>query len=180
MTTTDHAQPKTPRRVLIVDDSPDVADSLALLLSIIGATVRVAYSGAGGLAACAEFAPELVLLDISMPDMDGFETARRMRALPAGKNAVLVALSGRGEEETRSRVESAGFDRHLSKPADLGELEFCSPPLRDDRRTGSAPQSILPGARDPGSAHASVRRLSSVCCGHHRRRHGLQEEIAEA
>ncbi len=109
--------------MLIIDDLPDVADSLALLLNMIGATVRVAYSGAAGLAACAEFAPELVFLDISMPRMDGFETARRMRELPTGKNTVLVALTGRGEEETRSRAEQAGFDRHLTKPADLDELE---------------------------------------------------------
>jgi CheY-like chemotaxis protein len=83
----------------------------------------VAYSGAEGLATCAEFAPELVFLDIGMPGMDGFETARRMRELPAGRKVTLVALTGWGEEETRRRAKEAGFDRHLTKPADVGELE---------------------------------------------------------
>jgi PAS domain S-box-containing protein len=123
MKPTNHAQPRAPRRVLIVDDSPDVADSLALLLKIFGAEVRVAHSGAEGLAACADFTPELVFLDIGMPVMDGFETARRMRALPAARKATLVALTGRGEEETRRRVKEAGFDRHVTKPADLDELQ---------------------------------------------------------
>ena len=111
------------RRVLIVDDAPDVGDSLALLLKTLGANVRVARSGAEGVATCAEFAPEVVFLDIGMPGMDGFETARRIRALPAGSKAMLVALTGWGEEETRRRVKEAGFDRHLTKPADLAEVE---------------------------------------------------------
>jgi CheY-like chemotaxis protein len=130
MTTTSQTHPKTQRRVLIVDDSPDVADSLALLLKTFGADVRVAHSGAEGLAACAEFAPELVFLDISMPVMDGLETARRMRELPTARTATLVALTGRGEEETRRRVKQAGFDRHVTKPADIDELESLldSPP----------------------------------------------------
>lgn len=123
MTMTNHRQPKTPRRVLIVDDTPDVADSLGLLLDIIGATVRVAYSGSEGLTACAEFAPEVIFLDIGMPGMDGFETAQRLRKLPTGKKALLVALTGRGEEEMRKLAAQAGFDRHLTKPADLCELE---------------------------------------------------------
>lgn len=112
-----------PRRVLVVDDTQDVADSLAQLLEILGARVRVAYSGAHALAACAEFEPELVFLDIGMPQMDGFETARRMRKLPAGRDLALIALTGWGEEETRRRAKDAGFDRHLRKPADLRELE---------------------------------------------------------
>ena len=124
------ARARAPRHVLIVDDVPDVADSLALLLETLGANVRVARSGAEGLALFGEFAPELVLLDIGMPGMDGFETARRMRELPTGRKATLVALTGWGEEETRKRVKEAGFNRHITKPADLGELEAlldCGP-----------------------------------------------------
>lgn len=113
----------TTRRVLVVDDTPDVADSLALLIETLGAEVRVAYSGAQGLAICAEFEPELAFLDLGMPEMDGFETARRLRELPAGRDATLVALTGWGEEETRRRVNNAGFDRHLTKPADAEEIE---------------------------------------------------------
>jgi len=123
VTTTSQTQQKPRRRVLIVDDSPDVADSLALLLKTFGADVRVAHSGAEGLAACADFTPELVFLDIGMPVMDGFETARRLRALPKAGKATLVALTGRGEEETRRRVTEAGFDQHVTKPADLDEIQ---------------------------------------------------------
>ncbi len=108
--------------MLVVDDSPDVADSLALLLKTFGADVRVARSGGEGLAISAEFAPELIFLDIGMPGMDGFETARRLRELPATRRATLVALTGRGEPDLRRRAQQAGFDRHLTKPADLDEL----------------------------------------------------------
>ncbi len=111
------------RRVLIVDDTPEVADSFAMLLETLGVQVRVAYSGAQGLAASSEFEPELVFLDIGMPGMDGFETARRMRDQPAGRKAVLVALTGWGEDEMRRRVQEAGFNRHLTKPASMGDLE---------------------------------------------------------
>ncbi len=110
------------RRVLVVDDTPDVADSLALLMKTLGVDVRVAYSGARGLASLAEFKPEIVFLDIGMPGMDGFETARRMREHPQGRDVALVALTGWGEEETRRRVEASGFDRHLIKPAQIDDL----------------------------------------------------------
>jgi PAS domain S-box-containing protein len=111
------------RRALVVDDKQDVADSLAFLLKTLGAKVRIAYSGAQALAACAEFAPEIVFLDIGMPEMDGFETARRMREQSPGKKAVLVALTGWGEQQMRRRINEAGFDQHLTKPADIGEIE---------------------------------------------------------
>lgn len=111
------------RRVLVVDDKRDAADSLTLLLKAMGAKVRVAYSGTQALAACAEFEPELVFLDIGMPEMDGFETARRLREQSAGRGAALVALTGWGEAEMRRRIKEAGFDGHLTKPADASELE---------------------------------------------------------
>ncbi|HEY8160756.1 MAG TPA: PAS domain S-box protein [Methylocystis sp.] len=114
---------RSARRVLVIDDARDVGDSLALLLAMLGAEVRIAYSGAEGLAVCAEFEPELILLDIGMPEMDGFETARRLREQGAGRKAMLVALTGWGEEETRRRVYEAGFDRHLTKPANLERIE---------------------------------------------------------
>ena len=114
---------RSTRRVLIVDDTRDVADSFALLLETLGAEVRVAYSGTQGLATCDEFEPELIFLDIGMPQMDGFETARRLRLQQSGRKATLVALTGWGEEDMRRRVKEAGFDRHLTKPADLEQVE---------------------------------------------------------
>ena len=111
------------RRVLVVDDTQDVADSLALLLEMLGAQVRIAYSGPQALAACAEFEPELVFLDLSMPQMDGFETARHLRASPSGRATSLIALTGWGEKDTCRRAEEAGFDRHLTKPAAISELK---------------------------------------------------------
>ncbi len=111
------------RRVLIVDDTREVADSFAILLETLGMEARVAYSGAQGLAASSEFEPELVFLDIGMPGMDGFETARRMRDQPAGRKAVLVALTGWGQDEMLKRVKEAGFNRHLTKPASMADLE---------------------------------------------------------
>jgi PAS domain S-box-containing protein len=111
------------RRVLVVDDTRDVADSLAILLENLGATVRVAYSGADAIGACSEFKPEFIFLDIGMPEMDGFETARRLRDLPSGRSSMLIALTGWGEEAMRRRAAKAGFDHHLTKPADVAELE---------------------------------------------------------
>lgn len=111
------------RRVLVIDDLCEVAEALAFLLKVLGAEVRVAHSGAEGLAICAEFEPELVFLDLSMSEMDGFETARRMRKFDAGRRSKLVALTGFGEERTRERTLEAGFDDHLPKPARLGQIE---------------------------------------------------------
>lgn len=110
------------RRVLVIDDDRDVADSFVLLLETLGATVRVAYSGAMGLTALAAFNPELVFLDLGMPGMDGYETARRIRAAPEGRDVKLVALTGWGQDQIRARARAAGFDRELTKPAGLEAL----------------------------------------------------------
>ena len=115
--------PAPSRRVLIVDDTREVADSFAILLETLGVETRVAYSGAQGLAASSEFEPDLVFLDIGMPGMDGFETARRMRDQPTGRKAVLVALTGWGQDEMLRRVKEAGFNWHLTKPASMADLE---------------------------------------------------------
>ena len=117
------ARLETAPRVLVVDDMPQVAEALAFLLKVLGATVRVAHSGEQGLEMCAEFEPELVLLDLSMPKMDGLETAHRMKELPAGRRARLVAVTGFGEEQARAKTKEAGFESHLVKPARLKELE---------------------------------------------------------
>jgi two-component system CheB/CheR fusion protein len=124
------------RRVLVVDDNHDAADSLAMLLRLAEQDVRVAYDGSTSLAHAQEFQPELVFLDIGMPGMDGYEVARRLRQQPGLENAVLVAVTGWGQEEDRRRSLEAGFDGHIVKPAEPRNLRefFAHPKLR--RRTG--------------------------------------------
>jgi CheY-like chemotaxis protein len=109
-------------RVLVVDDNLDAADSLALLLRVEGHEVEVCHDGGEALATIAQFQPEVVLLDIGLPGMDGYEVARRLRNHPATESAMLVALTGYGQEEDIRRSRDAGFDHHFVKPADLGAL----------------------------------------------------------
>ncbi|QOY93291.1 PAS domain-containing protein [Massilia sp. UMI-21] len=111
-----------PVRVLLVDDNADAAQMLATLLEAHGHAVSVEYDGTGGLARALRERPEVMLLDIGLPDMDGHELARRLRASPDTANALLIALTGYGQSEDRERARQAGFDHHLVKPADLSEL----------------------------------------------------------
>jgi CheY-like chemotaxis protein len=111
------------RRVLVVDDNPDAADSLALLLRLAGQDVRTAYDGHRALLQAREFLPDLVLLDIGMPGMDGYEVARRLRSEARLQGARVVAVTGWGQEEDRRRSTEAGFDHHLVKPVDSMALE---------------------------------------------------------
>jgi len=105
-----------PRRVLVVDDNADAADTLAMVLSLRGYVVRVARDGPAALDAVREFHPELVLLDIGLPGMDGYAVARALRARPGAGRLRLVALTGYGRDEDRRRSAEAGFDDHLVKP----------------------------------------------------------------
>jgi len=103
--------------VLVVDDNADAAEGLAMLLSAMGNRVQICHSGAEALAAVARERPQVVLLDLGMDDMDGFETARRLRAADdAERPMLLAAVSGYGDNRTRERARAAGFDRHLTKP----------------------------------------------------------------
>jgi CheY-like chemotaxis protein/two-component sensor histidine kinase len=111
------------RRVLVVDDNRDAADSLGVLLGLLGADVRVVYGGVAALEAVETYHPSAVLLDIGMPGMDGHEVARRIRRRPDCRDVTLIALTGWGREDDRRRSELAGFDHHLVKPADAGVLE---------------------------------------------------------
>ena len=108
--------PAHPRRVLIVDDNQDAAEMLALMMEAWGQTTRVAHDGLAALQAGAEFHPEVVLLDIGLPGLDGYETARRMRAADWGRHATLVAVTGWGRDSDIARTQDAGFDHHLVKP----------------------------------------------------------------
>lgn len=121
------------RRILVVDDVRDLADSLAMVLETSGAVVRVAYDGPAALELFAAFEPDAVLMDLGMPEMDGYETARRLRRLPGGENVMLVALTGWGQDEDRRRAEEAGFDKHLVKPVDVEALESLLAELRSWR-----------------------------------------------
>jgi CheY-like chemotaxis protein len=107
------------RRILVVDDNPDIADSLAMLLRLEGNEVEIAYSARGTFEAVQRMKPEAVFLDIGLPQMDGYEIARRLRADPAAKRLHLIALTGYGQERDRERAREAGFDTHLVKPADI-------------------------------------------------------------
>lgn len=111
------------RRVLVVDDNRDAAESLAMLLEISGYEVRVAYDGMQALEELERFHPDVVLLDIGMPGLDGYEVARRMRASPRGKAVRLVALTGWGQGQDKCRAAEAGFDEHLTKPVDPALIE---------------------------------------------------------
>ncbi|GLI93232.1 hybrid sensor histidine kinase/response regulator [Methylocystis echinoides] len=113
---------RTGQRVLVIDDNRDAAASMSMLLETMGADARVAGDGETGVAVFETFHPALVFLDLGMPGMDGFETARRLRATPAGRAATLVALTGWGGEYTRARTKAAGFDLHLTKPASVEDV----------------------------------------------------------
>jgi PAS domain S-box-containing protein len=109
-------------RVLVIDDNVDAADMLASLVGSLGGDARTAYDGPSGLRAAAEFRPDVILLDIGMPEMDGYETCRRLRAEHAGQ-ACIVAVTGWGQPQDRERALSEGFDAHMTKPADPRRLE---------------------------------------------------------
>lgn len=106
------------RRILVVDDNRDSTDSLSMLLQLQGHEVTTAYDGLQALDMCERFRPEVVLLDIGMPKLNGYEACRRIRAQPWGQDIVLIAQTGWGQEEDRIRTKAAGFDAHLTKPID--------------------------------------------------------------
>jgi signal transduction histidine kinase/CheY-like chemotaxis protein len=111
------------RRVLIVDDNTDAADTLAVLLGVLGNETQVAFSGKEALERLQTFAPDVMLLDIGLPEMNGYELARLVRADPRWRNIRLVALTGYGQGADRQRAREAGFDDHLIKPVDMHALQ---------------------------------------------------------
>ncbi|MEO6364370.1 MAG: ATP-binding protein, partial [Caldimonas sp.] len=109
-------------RVLVVDDNEDAVEALAALLELDGHSVRTAATGRRALELLAEFAPDVAVLDIGLPDIDGYELARAIRADPRTAKTWLVALTGYGRERDRDLTRQAGFDRHLVKPAEIEVL----------------------------------------------------------
>jgi two-component system CheB/CheR fusion protein len=110
-------------RILVVDDNRDAADSLAMMLRLLGHEVQTAYDGEEGLTAAELFRPAVALLDIGLPKRNGYELARSIRALTWSKESVLIALTGWGQEEDQRRSHEAGFNHHLVKPANLTAIQ---------------------------------------------------------
>lgn len=129
------------RRVLIVDDNHDVADSLAMLLNSFGADVRVAYSGSEALSCISDFKPDLAFLDLGMPEVDGCETARRIRLTSQGADMRLIAVSGWGQEKDRQLAKEAGFTEHFTKPITISSLRQI---METVDQNASATNGLLP------------------------------------
>jgi CheY-like chemotaxis protein len=106
----------------VVDDNQDSANTLGQMLEIHGHQIRVVHDGLAAVAAAGEFRPRVVLLDIGMPELDGYEACRRIRSEAWGREMILIALTGWGQDEDRRRTAAAGFDQHLVKPVDSQAL----------------------------------------------------------
>jgi CheY-like chemotaxis protein len=117
-----HAGSATHSRVLVVDDNVDTARSIARLLNLLGHSVEIAHDGPAAIETARAFRPDVLLLDIGLPTMDGYEVARRLRAEDCGKHARIIAITGYGQDEDRRRSGEAGFDHHLIKPVDFRSL----------------------------------------------------------
>jgi two-component system CheB/CheR fusion protein len=138
----DDQTPTGDRRILIVDDNVDAAETLCMLMKSLGERqVYIASSGSQALETATSLHPDIVLLDLMMPEMDGYEVARRIRRQPWGKELLLVALSGWSHDEHRRRTKEAGFDQHVSKPADIAALRAV---LRESRATAPAEAATAP------------------------------------
>jgi signal transduction histidine kinase/ActR/RegA family two-component response regulator len=138
------------RRILVVDDNVDAAESLALLLQVQGHSVEIAHDGPMALHKAEDLRPEVVLLDIGLPRLDGYEVARQMREQAWGNGALIVALTGYGQDEDRQRSAAAGFNAHLVKPIDLEALYQLLAHARDF----SGSPSECPGASSQSASDA--------------------------
>ena len=111
------------RRVLVADDNTDAATSLGILLEIMGHEVRVVHDGLEAVEAAALFRPDVILLDLGMPQLTGYDACARIRAQPQNKSALIAALTGWTQEEHKRRSQEMGFDQYLIKPVELAALE---------------------------------------------------------
>jgi CheY-like chemotaxis protein len=122
-TATSRSVAETPRRILITDDNRDAARSLALLLQYSGHTVEMAYDGRQAIEKAGFWRPDVMLLDLGMPEMNGYDVCRAIRQTAWGKDISIVALTGWGQEQDRQNTREAGFDAHLVKPVDMALLK---------------------------------------------------------
>ena len=120
------------RRILVVDDNVDGASSLAMMLDIMGNETQTAHDGLEAVALAEAFKPDVILMDIGMPKLNGFEACRRIREQPWGRNVVIVAQTGWGQEDDKRKSQEAGFDFHMVKPVDPAALEKLLANLRAD------------------------------------------------
>jgi CheY-like chemotaxis protein len=116
------AAPPAPHRILIADDNADSAESMGMLLRLMGNDVRIASDGLDAVEQAAEFQPDIVLMDIGMPRLDGYEAARRIRNQGWSRDTLMVAVTGWGPSDDSEEATAAGFDRHFTKPLDPAEL----------------------------------------------------------
>jgi CheY-like chemotaxis protein len=131
-------KPGRPRHILVVDDNADAAESLAECLRVMDHSVAVARDGASAIQHALLDSPDLVILDIGLPEMDGYEVARRLRALPQLRSAVFVALTGYAERGDVERALRSGFDHHFAKPLDLPKLAALIGTPRPRKRAGGS------------------------------------------
>nr|WP_255429356.1 PAS domain-containing sensor histidine kinase [Ramlibacter albus] len=131
--------PKEPgRRILVVDDNRDAADSTTAILRLLGYQVEAAYEGQAALAAAARLKPDVVLMDLAMPGLDGFETRRMLKSMPSMEHVYTVAMTGFGNEDDKQRTRAAGFDAHLTKPVELDGLIRLLNDAREQMHGGGA------------------------------------------
>jgi CheY-like chemotaxis protein len=116
-------RPAAQLRVLLAEDNRDAAEAMSMLLELLGHQVRVVHDGAGAVEAARADTPDVALIDIGLPKLNGYEVAQRLRQLPSADRTVLIALTGYGNESEKKRAFSAGFHFHLTKPVDLERLE---------------------------------------------------------
>ncbi len=153
-------------RVLVVDDNHDCADSLARLLQMWGNEVQTAYDGAAALKMAVVRQPDVVLLDLTMPEMDGYEVVRQLRQQTAFADTLLIAVTGWTDEVHLQRCGEAGFDRYLIKPIDLAPLEILL--FRERRRLADRSAEEVETTKETGGAvmravkKAVFRRVGSV------------------
>ncbi len=140
------AEPEGGLRIVVADDNTFMASSLKVLLELWGHSVTPVYDGRAALALICELRPDVALLDLRMPLLDGLEVARRVRAEPDPGTVALIAVTGSADPSDRVRTRAAGFDEHLVKPIDLQELRaLLRRPRRESARSGGPASSIVVG-----------------------------------